>query len=202
MASRRSQASSRLTDGEGRESKLEAEGTVKGAANLEMSANISKPLDWSAEVPNRYDLLVTLSDEKGQVLETVPMKVGFRRVEIKDGKFLVNGEPVVIKGVNRQEHHPVHGHTISREDMIRDILMMKRHNINAVRTSHYPNVPEWYDLCDEYGLYLWDEANIESHGMGYDWNKTLGNQQIWEVAHLDRTRRMVQCHRNHASIIM
>ena len=104
---------------------------------------------------------------EGKVIEAIPLKVGFRRVEIKDGKFLVNGKPIIIKGTNRHEHHPIRGHYITRDDMIRDIKLMKQHNINAVRTCHYPDTPEWYDLCDEYGLYLWDEANIESHGMGY-----------------------------------
>ncbi len=190
-----------LTDGEGRESELSAEGTVKGAANLETSADISKPRQWSAELPNRYDLLVTLSDEKGHVLETVPLKIGFRRVEVRDGMFLVNGKPIIIKGTNRHEHHPVSGHTITRDDMIRDILLMKRHNVNAVRTCHYPDVPEWYDLCDEYGIYLWDEANIESHGMGYG-PESLAKQPEWTEAHLDRVRRMAERDKNHPSVLV
>ena len=113
--------------------------------------------------------------------------VGFREVEISDGQLLVNGVPILIKGVNRHEHDPDTGHVMSTEGMIQDILLMKRYNINAVRTSHYPDDPEWYDLCDQYGLYVIDEANIESHGIGYDPDKTLGNNPEWGKAHLDRT---------------
>ena len=155
---------------------------------------------WSAELPNLYKLLVTLSDGDGKTIEAIPLQIGFRRVEIKDGKFLVNGKPIIIKGTNRHEHHPIRGHYITRDDMIRDIRLMKQHNINAVRTCHYPDTPEWYDLCDEYGLYLWDEANIESHGMGYG-PESLAKQPEWTEAHLNRVRHMVERDKNHPSII-
>ena len=114
----------------------------------------------------------------------------------------MNGKPIYFKGVNRHEHDPVTGHVISRELMEDDIRLMKRFNINAVRTSHYPCDPYWYDLCDKYGLYVIDEANIESHGMGYKPERTLGNAPEWEKAHLSRIKRMVERDKNHPSIIM
>jgi len=122
--------------------------------------------------------------------------------EEKNGQLLLNGVPIYIKGVNRHEHDPVKGHVISVESMIKDIKLMKRFNINAVRTSHYPNDPRWYELCDKYGIYVVDEANIESHGMGYRPDRTLGNNPLWKKAHLDRTIRMVERDKNHPSIII
>jgi len=163
---------------------------------------LSEAKPWSAEKPNLYRLVVLFNDTDGKTQDIRSFPVGFRTVSWDGGVFKVNGQPVKIKGVNRHEHDPDTGRTVSRERMLQDILIMKRFNINTVRCSHYMNDEYWYELCDRYGLYVVDEANIESHGMGYDWNKTLGNQPIWEVAHLDRTRRMVQCHRNHPSIIM
>jgi beta-galactosidase len=131
----------------------------------------------------------------------VAVNVGFRRVEIRDGQLLVNGRPVLIKGVNRHEHDPDRGHAITVDSMLQDIRLMKRHNINAVRTSHYPNQPAWYDLCDQHGIYLVDEANIESHGMGYG-DKSLAKNPDWLPAHLDRTQRMVERDKNHPSVII
>jgi beta-galactosidase len=178
--------------------------TVEGNQELavELATMIESPRKWSAEHPELYTLLLTLKDTEGAVIEVVSCKVGFRKVEIKDGQLLINGVPVLIKGTNRHEHDPDTGHVVSTESMVRDILLMKRHNLNAVRTSHYPNVPEWYDLCDRYGLYLIDEANIESHGIGYDPDKTLGNRPEWQEAHLDRTIRMVERDKNHPSVII
>ncbi|HAK28092.1 MAG TPA: beta-galactosidase, partial [Sphingobacterium sp.] len=115
--------------------------------------------------------------------EIVPQQVGFRRVEIKEGLLLVNGQPILVKGINRHETDPVTGHVISKESMLRDIQLMKKFNINAVRTSHYPNAEYWLQLCDQYGLYVIDEANIESHGMGYDLSYTMANRPTWEKAH-------------------
>lgn len=163
---------------------------------------LSEAKPWSAEKPNLYRLVVLFNDTDGKTQDVRSFPVGFRTVSWDGGVFKVNGQPVKIKGVNRHEHDPDTGRTVSRERMLQDILIMKRFNINTVRCSHYMNDEYWYELCDRYGIYVVDEANIESHGMGYDWNKTLGNQPIWEVAHLDRTRRMVQCHRNYPSIIM
>jgi beta-galactosidase len=135
-------------------------------------------------------------------VEAIPQQVGFREVEIRDGRLLVNGRHVLIKGTNRHEHDPDTGHYATVEQMLRDVRLMKRHNLNAVRTSHYPNDPAWYDLCDRYGLYVIDEANIESHGMGYSPSRTLGNDPAWKAAHLDRTERMVERDKNHPSVII
>ncbi len=165
------------------------------------SQKITAPSLWSAETPSLYTLLVALLDPKGETLEVIRQKVGFREVEIRNGQLLVNGRAIWIKGVNRHEHDPRTGHVVSRESMIKDIELMKKANINAVRTSHYPNDPLWYDLCNEYGLYVVDEANIESHGIGYDLDKTLANKPEWCEAHLQRTIRMVERDKNQPCII-
>ncbi len=163
---------------------------------------IFEPQKWTAETPYLYTLLVTLKDKRGRTLEVLSSKIGFRKVEIVEGQLLVNGQYVYLKGVNRHEHDPTTGHVVSEESMIEDIQMMKQFNINAVRTSHYPNDPRWYELCDEYGLYVVDEPNIESHGIGYDLDKTLGNNPDWGEAHLQRTQRMLERDKNHPSIII
>jgi len=157
---------------------------------------------WSAESPQLYTLLLTLRDPSGTVIEAIPSQVGFRRVEIRDAQLQLNGRPITLRGVNRHEMDPDSGYTVSRESMVHDILLMKRHNINAVRTSHYPNTPEWYDLCDVYGLYLVDEANIESHGVGYDPRRTLAAKPEWKAAHLDRVANVVERDKNHPSVII
>jgi len=172
------------------------------SASLEMEAIVKNPRKWSAEQPNLYTLVISLSDESGRVLEAVSCKVGFRSVEIKNGLLLVNGKPIRIKGVNRHEFDPNTGHYVSADSMVRDIILMKQHNINAVRTSHYPNTPQWYDLCDRYGLYVLDEANIESHGAGYEFDKTLAKKPEWRKAHLARTISMVERDKNHPSVII
>ncbi|HKK64055.1 MAG TPA: glycoside hydrolase family 2 TIM barrel-domain containing protein [Bacteroidales bacterium] len=166
------------------------------------SGTIGNILPWSAEAPNLYRLAIELYDDQGEHIETVASNIGFRTSVIKNGQLLVNGKPVLLKGVNRHEHDPVTGHYVSRESMLKDIQLMKAHNINAVRTSHYPNDPYWYELCDIYGLYVIDEANIESHGMYYDPDVTLGNREIFLKSHLDRTIRMVERDKNHPSIII
>jgi beta-galactosidase len=156
---------------------------------------------WSAETPNLYQ--ITLELRFGIVkLEVTSGFFGFKEVEIKDSQLLVNGKAVLLKGVNRHEHDPIDGHVISKESMLKDIQLFKQFNINAVRTSHYPNDPYWYDLCDKYGIYVVNEANIESHGMGYHPDKTLGNNPIWELAHLDRIERMMERDKNHPSVII
>ncbi len=165
-------------------------------------ARVARPRRWTAETPNLYTLLLTLADARGAIVAVESARVGFRRVEIRDGRLLVNGRRIVIKGVDQHEHDPVTGHVVSEASMRHDIELMKQFNINAVRTSHYPNDPRWYDLADEYGLYLVDEANIESHGMGYRPDRTLGNNPVWLGQHLDRTERMVERDKNHPSVII
>lgn len=157
---------------------------------------------WSAETPELYTLVLTLKDAGGNSLEHLSSRVGFRTSEIKYGKLLVNGKAVTLKGVNRHEHDEYKGHVVSEEIMLRDIELMKLYNVNAVRTSHYPNDPRWYELCDQYGLYVIDEANIESHGMGYRPDRTLGNNPLFLKSHLDRTIRMVERDKNHPSVII
>jgi beta-galactosidase len=169
---------------------------------LLFTKHIPNPLKWSAEIPNLYYLVLTLKDQEGRIIESTGCRVGFRSSEVKNGQFLVNGKPVLIKGVNRHEHDPVTGHVISRELMLKDVRLMKEANINTVRTCHYPDDPYWYELCDEYGLYVIDEANIESHGMGYDPDRTLGNNPDWMKAHLNRTERMVERDKNHPCVII
>ena len=169
---------------------------------LDLGERVPAPRRWTAETPNLYTLLITLADQRDSTIEVLSSRVGFRTVEIRGGQLLVNGVPILIKGVDRHEHDPVTGHVVSRELMRRDVQLMKEFNINAVRTSHYPNDPYWYDLADEYGLYIVDEADIESHGMGYDPAVTLGNNPVWQAAHLDRTMRMVERDKNHPSIII
>jgi beta-galactosidase len=172
------------------------------SAQYVMFADVKNPAKWSAETPNLYTLVISLTDKNsGEIIETVSCRLGFRIIEIKDGVLLVNGKYVYIKGVNRHEHDPDTGHYVTRESMVKDIILMKQNNVNAVRTCHYPNVPLWYDLCDEYGLYLIDEANIESHGMG--WGKdSLAKKVQWQKAHIDRTVNMVERDKNHASVII
>jgi beta-galactosidase len=155
---------------------------------------------WSAETPWLYTLKVAAYNKKG-VSETTSVKFGFRDVRIENGQLLVNGQPVLIKGANRHEMNPYKGYVVSEEDMIKDILIMKQLNINAVRTCHYPNDPLWYSLCDKYGLYVVDEANVESHGMGYG-KESLANDPAYEIAHLERIRRVVRRDFNHPSVII
>jgi beta-galactosidase len=171
------------------------------AQTLTFSRLVTTPELWSAETPNLYTLLLTTTNTDGQVQEVVPCRVGFRSVAIRDGQLLVNGQPVLFRGVNRHEWDPDLGQVMTRERMIQDIRLMKQNNINAVRTCHYPNTPEWYALCDAYGLYVIDEANIESHGIGYAEDATLSNKPSWAGAHLDRTVRMFERDKNHPCII-
>ncbi|MDR3189097.1 MAG: DUF4981 domain-containing protein [Prevotellaceae bacterium] len=155
---------------------------------------------WSAEAPNLYTLYITLQDAGGSTLEVIPVRVGFRTVEIKNAQVLVNGQPVLFKGVNRHEHDPLTAHVVSEADMRRDIELMKQLNVNAVRMCHYPSDPLFYELCDEYGLYVCDEANIESHGLYYDLDRTLGNNHRWLTAHLDRVMRMYERDKNYPCV--
>lgn len=157
---------------------------------------------WTAETPDLYTLMIKIKNGSGQVVEVVTDKIGFRRVEIKQGLLLVNGKPIKIKGVNRHEAHAVAGHVITKNVMLKDIELMKQANINAVRGSHYPNNPIWYDLMDEYGFYVIDEANIESQPLALDASTKLGKEMSWLPAHIDRTRNMFERDKNHPSIII
>ncbi len=156
---------------------------------------------WSAEVPNLYSYDITLTDAAGQEVAHHAGKTGFRRSEIKNGQLLVNGQPILIKGVNRHDHNPKTGHYCMREDIRADLLQMKRGNLNAVRTSHYPNDPALVELCDELGFYVVAEANIESHGMGYG-AESLAKNPSWFEAHLDRVKNLVERDKNHPCVIM
>lgn len=157
---------------------------------------------WSAETPHLYRVLITHFNQQGQPVEYLQQRIGFRTVEVKNGQLLVNDQPVYIRGVNRHETHPLTGHVVSKESMLQDIRLMKQHNINAVRSSHYPNHPYWYELCDQYGLYVIDEANIESHPLANSEETQIGNEMSWLPAHLDRTQRMFHRDKNHPSIII
>lgn len=168
---------------------------------FKMTADVINPLKWSAETPHLYRLVIALKDADGKLIETVGCHVGFRKVEIKDSTLLVNGQYIYMKGVNRHEHDPDTGHYVTRDSMIRDIKLMKQHNINTVRTAHYPNAPEWYELCDQYGLYVIDEANIESHGMRYG-NESPAKRSEFYEAHMDRTVSMVERDKNHPSVTL
>ncbi len=175
---------------------------------ISITEKIKRPQKWTAEMPNLYQLVLILKDEQEVVVETVGCKVGFRTVEIENGLLLVNGKAITLKGVNRHEHDEVNGHVITEESMLLDIQLMKQYNINAVRSSHYPNHRRWYELCDEYGLYVIDEANIEAHGMGACFQKPFDEAAhtaalpAFKAAHIDRVKRMVERAKNHPSIII
>lgn len=163
-----------------------------------LAGNISHPLLWSAEMPNLYKVVFALKDKKGNIQEVTASEFGFRKVEIKDSRLFVNGKAILLKGVNRHEVHPKYGKTIPLETMIADIKLMKQYNINTVRTCHYPDDPAWYKLCDEYGLYVIDEANLETHGM----EDKLTKDPKWKGAYVDREVRLVERDKNHPSVII
>ncbi|EDV9433848.1 DUF4981 domain-containing protein [Salmonella enterica subsp. enterica] len=163
---------------------------------------IDTPRLWSAETPNLYTLLLTLTNKAGDILEATSHKIGFRQINIVNGQLTVNGKAIKIKGVNRHELHPTLGHVATEENMLTDIRLMKEHNINAVRTSHFPCHPRWYQLCDEYGLYVVDEANIESHPLALKPETQIGDTESWLPAHLDRVQAMVERDKNHPCVII
>lgn len=175
--------------------------SIKLSGNNTATFEVNHPELWTAETPNLYKVEVALTDAKGKELEAMVLRTGFRDVKIEGGQLLVNGKPVLIKGANRHELDPDGGYVVPVERMIQDIKILKENNFNAVRTSHYPDDPRWYDLCDEYGIYLVAEANIESHGMGYG-DKTLGNKPEFKTAHLQRNERNVKRNINHPSVII
>lgn len=186
---------------------LDASGKTVAAETVPVNKNVADVVlqvpsvkQWTAETPDLYTLKVASFDKKGQT-ESTAIQIGFRDVAIVGNQLMVNGKPVLLKGANRHEINPYKGYVVSEADMVKDIMIMKQLNINAVRTCHYPDDPLWYSLCDRYGLYVVDEANIESHGMGYK-EKTLAKDPQFELAHIERTRRMVQRDFNHPSIIV
>ncbi len=184
---------------------LDSKGTAVKTQSLPLTKDIdtewrvNNPAKWTAETPNLYTLRVDLKDGN-RVVESLQQRVGFRKVEIKNAQLLVNGQPVLIKGANRHEMDPDGGYVVSTERMVQDIRTMKEYNINAVRTSHYPNDPRWYDLCDEYGLYVMAEANLETHGMGYG-EKTLAKVPKFQQTHLERNVNNTHVLKNHPCII-
>ena len=176
---------------------------ANGETEVALVAEVDSPEKWSAETPYLYHLVLTLKNADGETVEAVPCRVGFRSIEMKNGNLLVNGTPIMFKGANRHDHDPDTGKAVSLEAMRTDVLLMKRHNLNAVRTSHYPNDPRFYDLCDEYGLYVIDETDVECHGFIYaeDPNQLSGDPE-WEDAYLSRMVRMVERDKNHPCIIL
>ncbi|WP_159523799.1 glycoside hydrolase family 2 TIM barrel-domain containing protein [Sunxiuqinia indica] len=169
---------------------------------------VKKAKQWSAETPNLYQLLLSLYNADGKLIEATSQKIGFRTVELKNSQLLVNGKAVLVKGVNLHEHNQRTGHYVDKATMLKDIEVMKAHNINAVRTSHYPHSPMWIALCDQYGLYLVDEANIETHAMGAEWQNWFDKSKHpaylpeWYAAHMDRIHRLVERDKNHPSVIL
>ncbi|MHA1730863.1 MAG: glycoside hydrolase family 2 TIM barrel-domain containing protein, partial [Promethearchaeota archaeon] len=170
-----------------------------GEVALDLSQRFEKPALWNAETPNLYQLILVLKDSRGHLLEVEQTRFGFRELEITDSQLKINGVTIYFKGADRHEHDPDEGRALPRWRMVEDIKLMKRHNINAVRTSHYPNHPFWYELCDEYGIYLVDECNLESHEL----RKVVpGDDPQWEAASVDRMVRMVERDKNHPSVVL
>ena len=164
---------------------------------LELQAAVANPLKWTAETPDLYQVLLTLKNQAGAVIELEQCKFGFRKVQIVNSQLLVNGKAIYVKGVDRHEHDPDTGKAVSYERMVQDIQIMKQNNINTVRTCHYPDDPRWYELCDQYGIYVIDEANIECHG-----DQGLSSNTTWQGAFLYRTQNMVERDKNHPCVIM
>ena len=188
-----------LIDPSGKEvATLNREVNVDGSSTVDfdLQTKVDNPLLWSAETPHLYSVIVSLRDSKGKETEAMSSKFGFRKIEIKDKRVYINGQPVFFKGVNRHDTHPLYGKMIPVESMIEDILMMKKYNINTVRTSHYPNSPKMYALYDYYGLYIMNEADLENHGNG-----NISDKPSWETAFVDRIERVIQRDRNHPSVI-
>ncbi|THF75105.1 glycoside hydrolase family 2 TIM barrel-domain containing protein [Cohnella fermenti] len=190
---------------------LELQGRLgeKKTCELQGAAEVIEPLKWSAEHPNLYTLVLALRESGGEITQWVSCRVGFRRFAIEDGLMKINGQRIVFKGTNRHEFSCDTGRALSYEDMVRDVVLMKQHNINAVRTSHYPNHPKWYELCDEYGLYVIDETNLETHGSwqyGQDQheegNTVPGSKPEWRDNVVDRARSMLERDKNHPAIII
>lgn len=185
----------------GKQKGVEVNARITGhGIDMPLPATVQKPLLWSAENPALYDVFVDLK-RKGKTIETFHYKTGFRRAEVRGEFFYLNNKIIKLKGVNRHEHHPLTGRTIDEATMRRDLELMKQGNVNMVRTSHYPDTPLFYELCDEYGIYVMDEACQESHGFGIG-NKKLGDDPSWEKAHVDRALSLVQRDKNHPCVII
>jgi beta-galactosidase len=165
-----------------------------------LESEIKNPDKWSDEEPNLYTLVLSLEDSAGNILEAKSCKIGFRSIEFakNNSKLLINGKLTYLYGVNRPDHHPTKGKALSREDILQDVRTIKQFNFNCIRTSHYPMDPYLYDLCDEFGIYVIDEANLETHGLG----GKLSNDPMWTGAYLERSNRMVMRDKNHPSIII
>jgi beta-galactosidase len=175
---------------------------VGKTGNIIFGKSIPAIKRWSAETPDLYTLVLNLKEKNGNLLESVSTKIGFRTVEIVNSQLLFNGVAIYLKGTNMHEHSDINGHVIDEATILKDIRVMKSFNLNAMRTSHYPQQELWYEMCDKYGLYLIDEADIESHGMGYNKDVTLADKPEWAAAHLDRMTRMVERDKNHPSVII
>ena len=198
----------KLMDIDGNEIKVDGElsktvSTIKPGESQEIviSGNVSNPLKWSHETPNLYKVAISLKNGKGEVNEVVACNTGFREIEIKNREVLLNGKPILFKGVNKVEHNPVLGKQTTPEWLEKEVLLMKQNNINSIRTAHYPHHPYLYDLCDKYGILLLDEANVESHGMRYG-KESLAKDPAWEKAHVQRLRSMIQRDKNHPSVVI
>ncbi|MDR1121220.1 MAG: DUF4981 domain-containing protein [Dysgonamonadaceae bacterium] len=179
--------------------------TGKGKTVISFTGKIDNPQKWSAEYPHLYTACIELKDHTKQLIELAGCKTGFRNIEIQQGQVWINGKPIIIRGVNLHEHHEQYGHYVDDETKLKDISLWKRYNINAIRTSHYPQHPEFYKLCDKYGIYVVDEANIEAHGLGYDNRYKDAHPSVskdWEGQHIDRTARMFERDKNHPSVII
>lgn len=170
---------------------------------ITFSSTLRDPLKWSAEYPHLYTTCITLKDARGKVVELTGCQTGFRKVEIRNKQLLLNGKAMIIKGVNVHEHHPITGHYVDEQTKLKDIQLWKRHNINAIRTSHYPQSPEIYQLCDRYGIYVVDEVNLEAHGLDrFDRNRHPSFLLEWKAQHIDRTLRVFERDKNHPSVII
>lgn len=198
-----------LLDAAGKQVLVQAKSVSSAASTtVKFSGRVPQVATWSDDAPNLYTLVLTLKNAKGDVVEATSARVGFRSVEIRNSQLLVNGKPVEIHGANIHEHHQTNGHVVDRETMMSDIRMLKQHNLNAVRTSHYPQSPMWYDLCDQYGIYVLDEANAEAHGMGVHFDRTdsrpghPASEPAWKASLLDRERSLVERDKNHPSVII
>lgn len=197
-----------LFDADGNQIYAEEKKVATGNQKISFEKTIENAKKWSAEAPNLYRYTITLTDAKGKVLGVISKKTGFRKVEIKEAQLMVNGKAILVKGVNIHEHDDENGHVPNRDLMLKDLKLMKEHNINAIRMCHYPHDPYFYDLCDEYGFYVVDEANIESHGMGaelqnwFDKTKHPAFLPEWAPAHMDRIKRMFEVDKNHSSVII